>query len=100
MLWYRVGTSVEPWIAAWPRRAITPAPGRPMLPSIVGAAVARRVRRLVMPLQHALSVGEATVVLGNLGRGEEEDLGLDVRDLHLAVLHLGAEIPVRRKLHQ
>jgi len=33
MLWYRVGTSVEPWIAAWPRSAITPAPGRPMLPS-------------------------------------------------------------------
>src|SRR5213592_2318512 len=31
MLWYRVGTSVEPWIAAWPRSAITPAPGRPML---------------------------------------------------------------------
>jgi len=33
MLWYRVGTSVEPWIAAWPRRAMTPAPGRPMFPS-------------------------------------------------------------------
>src|SRR3989441_11529482 len=28
MLWYRVGTSVEPWIAAWPRRAITPPPAR------------------------------------------------------------------------
>ena len=25
--------SVEPWIDAWPRRAMMPPPGRPMLPS-------------------------------------------------------------------
>ena len=25
--------SLEPWIEAWPRIAITPPPGRPMLPS-------------------------------------------------------------------
>src|SRR3989454_11556364 len=54
----------------------------------VRAAVARRVRRLEVPLQHALRVGVAAVVLGDLGRGEEEDLGLDVLDLRLAALHL------------
>ena len=25
--------SVEPWMEAWPRRAMIPPPGRPMLPS-------------------------------------------------------------------
>ena len=32
MLWYSVGTSVDPWMAAWPRSAMMPPPGRPMLP--------------------------------------------------------------------
>src|SRR2546425_13294402 len=34
----------------------------------VGAAVTRRVRCLVVPLKHALGVGEAAVVLGDLSR--------------------------------
>src|SRR6266571_4524662 len=29
---YRVGTSVDPWIDAWPRNARIPPPGRPMFP--------------------------------------------------------------------
>src|SRR2546430_7724833 len=64
----------------------------------VGAAVAGRLGGEGVPLQHPLRVGETAVVLGDLGRGEEEDLRLDVPDLHLAVFDLGAEIPVRGRL--
>ena len=60
----------------------------------VGAAVARRLGGVAVPLQHALRVGEAAVVLRDLGGGEEEDLGLDVGDVHLTVLHFRREVPM------
>src|SRR3989442_5827987 len=62
----------------------------------VGAAVPGRVDRFRVPLQHALRVGEAAVVLRDLRRREEEDLGLDVAAVYPAVLHLRRLIPITR----
>src|SRR5438046_10582555 len=64
----------------------------------VGAAVARGLGREGVPLQHALRVREAAVVFGDLGRGAEEDLGLAVRELRFAALHLGRQVPWRTRL--
>ena len=66
----------------------------------VGAAVARRLGRLVVELQHALRVGEGALGLRHLGRREEEDLGLDVGRLDLAALDLRRVLPERRALVQ
>ena len=64
----------------------------------VGAAVPRRLGGEGVPLEHALRIREAAVVLGDLGRGEEEDLGLVIPDLDFAALHFRPEIPMRRRL--
>ena len=64
----------------------------------VGAAVARRVGGLLVPLDPALGVGEAAVHLGHLGRREQEDLGLDGGGGNLAALDLGRAVPERRRL--
>src|ERR671918_522191 len=64
----------------------------------IGAALPGRVRRPEVPLEHALGVGEAALVLRHLRRREEEDFRLDVLDLDLAALHLGRVLPERRAL--
>src|SRR5439155_6408930 len=53
-------------------------PGELMGEPQIRAAVARRIRRLEVPLEHALGIGEAPLVLRDLGGGEEEHLRPDV----------------------
>ena len=60
--------------------------------------VARRIDRLVAPLQQALRVREAAFLLGMRGGGEEEHLGGDRIGLELAALHLWRVQPERRRL--
>ena len=50
----------------------------------IGATVTRGIRRLVAPLQHPERVRERPLVLRDLGRRKEEDLGRDVLRLDLA----------------
>ena len=55
-----VGMSVDPWMLAWPRRARTPPPGRPMLPSSNWRIAAVRIvwtPVLEMRIQSALRAG-------------------------------------------
>src|SRR5216684_1040190 len=59
----------------------------------IGPAVARRVRRLEVPLEHALGIGEAALVLRDLGGGEEEDFRPDVLTPELAPRDLRAVLP-------
>jgi hypothetical protein len=61
-------------------------------------AVARRLHRLVMPLQQSLGVGEVAVLLGMGGRRQEEHLGRDVLSPRLPRLVLGRVLPERRRL--
>ena len=55
---------------------------------------------LVVPLQHPLGVGEAAVLLGVRGGGQEEHLGADVLGAQLAGLDLRAVLPPGRALDQ
>ncbi len=64
----------------------------------VAAGVARRIERLAVPLEQPLRVGEAALLLGVVGGGEEEDLGTDVLGPHLAGLDLRSVLPERRAL--
>ena len=52
-----------------------------------------RLDGLVVPLQHALGVGEAAVLLGVRGGGQEEHLGADVLGAHLPGLDLRPVLP-------
>ena len=61
-------------------------------------AVARRLDRLVAPLQQPLGVGERAVLLGVGGGGQQEHLGADVLRAHLARLDLRRVVPERRRL--
>ena len=62
------------------------------------ARVAGRIDGLVAPLQQALRVREAAVLLGVSGRGEEEDLGGDRSGPELAALDFRRIQPERRRL--
>ena len=62
----------------------------------VGTGVARRIEGLVMPLQHALGVGEGAVLLGVGGGRKQEDLGADVAGSELAGLDLRRVVPEAR----
>ena len=44
----------------------------------VGPSVTGRIDRLVVKLQQPLRVGEGAILLGRSGRGQQEDLGLDI----------------------
>ena len=57
-------------------------PGEDLL---VRLRLAGGIDRLPLPLQPAGRVGERPVLLGEIGGGEEEDLGLDLRRLGAAV---------------
>ena len=60
--------------------------------------VTRRIDGLVAPLQQALRVREAAVLLGVRGGGEEEHLGRNLVGSELAALHLGRIQPEGRRL--
>ena len=62
------------------------------------ARVARRVERLVVPLQQPLGVGEVAVLLHVRCGRHQEDLRLDVLRAQLARLDLGRVAPERRRL--
>ena len=64
----------------------------------LAGGVARRVDRLVAPLQHPLGLGERAGLLGVRGGGQEEDLGPDLLGDQLAGLDLRAVLPERRRL--
>jgi hypothetical protein len=64
----------------------------------LGARVAGRVERLVVPLQQPLRVGEMPVLLDVRGGRHQEDLGLDVLRPQLAGADLRAVAPERRRL--
>src|SRR2546425_7859299 len=64
----------------------------------VGTAIPGRLGRLEVSLEHALSVGERALRFRHLRRREEENLGLDVLDLDVAVLDLGGVLPEGRAL--
>ena len=49
----------------------------------IALGLAGSVRRLPVPLDDAPRVGEAAVVLGEEGRGQAEDLGLDLGRVHV-----------------
>src|SRR5581483_6151167 len=59
----------------------------------VAAGVAGGIDCFVMPLQHALSVGEGAVFLALPGSGEEKDLGADFLGIEFAPLYLGRVAP-------
>src|SRR5438270_554854 len=73
---YSVGTSVEPWMLAWPRRARMPPPGRPMFPSsswMTAVVLPRRdvVHRLLLvpAREEAVEIlGVAEVLVDDHGR--------------------------------
>src|SRR5438552_17120582 len=64
----------------------------------IGAAIAGRVARLEVPLQHPLGVREAPLVLGDLRGGKEEDFRPNVLTLELPTRDLGAVLPERGRL--
>ena len=64
----------------------------------VAAGISGGLDRGVMPLQHALGVGEAARLLGVRRGGQEEHLGLDVLRAHLLGLDLRSVLPERRAL--
>src|SRR3989442_5521249 len=59
----------------------------------IGPAVTRRIRRLEVPLEHALGIGEAPLVLRDLGGGEEEHFRPDVLAPELSPRDLRAVLP-------
>src|SRR5918999_2648844 len=61
-------------------------------------AVTRRLDRGVMPLQHALRVGERSVLLRMGGAGKEEDLGRYVLGCNLTPVDLRRLAPELRRL--
>src|SRR6267378_778527 len=64
----------------------------------IGAAVARRLSRFEVRLQHPLRVGKGALGFCDLRCRKEEDLGLDVLDLYFAALHFRRGLPEIRGL--
>src|SRR5712691_4547547 len=68
-------------------------PGELMGEPQIGTAVARRIRCLEVPLDHALGIGEAALVLRDLGGGEKEDFLPDVLTPQLPLRDLRTVLP-------
>ncbi len=95
-----VGMSVEPWMLAWPRSAMMPPPGRPMLPSSSlqdrGGADHLRADAVVGPADGVAEGGGAlaAAVAGQRVGDLRELLGLDAADLLHHLRGVAREVPL------
>src|SRR5690625_6297511 len=64
----------------------------------IGPTIARGIGSLEVPLQKPLSIRETPIVLCDLRRREEEDLGLDIGHIDGAILYLGRGVSVLRRI--
>ena len=65
----------------------------------LAARIPRRIDRLLVPLEQALRVREASVLLGVAGRRQQEYLGADLLGPQLAALDFRRVVPEGGRLH-